>query len=183
MKPSIYINPEGIVCYIAHCPEEPKISDFSQYEKSLAQLELKMREYNKALTAAKASAVRFEDQTLSRTLCYKFGVYPGGEVSTHRIPLPIPEDSIHPFPSEKYIVEIEYQWRPYDTEPWRATNPYYYNEPNHRHKRQVAVLSPVQKEESQEELWLEVQRMYFDDRTELDDLMQKFNLTRKEGLL
>jgi hypothetical protein len=64
---AIYINPEGTVCYIADCPEEPKFdivpnADTSDYEMADEQRE----DYENSLAAAKASAVPFEDQEQAR---------------------------------------------------------------------------------------------------------------------
>src|SRR5688500_14654974 len=64
MKPAIYINPEGVVCYIAECPEEPKVREVNQfmYPDERKRVNDKNYEYHKSLAAAKQSAVPFEDQ-------------------------------------------------------------------------------------------------------------------------
>lgn len=177
MKPSIYINPEGIVCYMPECPEEPEYKNLGHYAYAERRANINFQQakekYEEQLAAAKASAVRFEDEDwlLVTMLLWE------NDDENRLLSQWLSEnsDTIHPFPSEKYSVEIKDV--PIPCPDGREGCVVY-------HTRKVAVLSPVQKNESQEKLWRELIAIIDSNRlanpTEVQNLIfQQFTILRK----
>lgn len=126
MNPKIYINPEGVACYIADCPEEPQVCMDYVINSCLYDVCIchdKLKAYERMIAAAKQSAVPF----IAGSLC-KIGGLENAESGT-----------FHPFPSGCKVEILHGQ-------PCLRCNRDCYNHQMGDCKNQVAVLSLIEQE-------------------------------------
>lgn len=98
MKPLIYITPEGSANVIMDCPEKHY---YGYYNMRTQSNDFDSDGYEQALAEAKKNSIPFESQK---------------EVTNKLFPNSAPfTDSIHPFPSDQYKVEIKGCDKPCDT--------------------------------------------------------------------
>ena len=136
MKPVIYITPEGSANCIQDCPENPSWcnknacihSADSQNGPPCEECKKAFSEYEQALAAAKKNSIPFESQK---------------EVMGKLFPSSVPfTDSIHPFPSDQYKVEVR-EMCAHDSCPVEAGCEHC------KEPKQVAVLSPLKPQQNQ----------------------------------
>jgi hypothetical protein len=123
---AFYIDPNGVVKYIADCPKKPKFVDTMEYVENCLNDKAK-REYQQQLQAAKDSAVEFAEYLSMHDLIAS--LYPKQAINSTILCAP----GIYPIP-ERYEVEMR-----------KACN---CGEHLCSHFKQVAVITPLQKEEA-----------------------------------
>lgn len=138
---AIYIDPQGIVKYIAELPERPDLG----LVIDATSANTIQGNYNKALQAAKDSAVEFQDQKQITSILRRY--YSDGNL------LWSPGlDALHPFPSDQYEVEV----RDENPENQSFSHSGAYAAAMQAYRGSVAVITPKKSEpvESQEERFI-----------------------------
>ena len=169
---ALYINKEGKVQYIADLPEEPKVCMAFVINSCLytaCACKPLQEAYEKALQAAKDSAVDCSDQKMARKIICDHYTY-----FVHK-------DTIHPFPEDNYSVEVVGMDETGNS-----------NCSDNNVVREVAVITPKKEEpkqeENQERIFDDMFCKYFDLRHEQKmsgyhaclEIQKQFTITRKQ---
>jgi hypothetical protein len=144
MKPSIYIDPSGVVRYNLF-PEEPAYEHYGLTQDDTEDFWDDVEAHKQALQAAKDSAVRFEDQEQAREIIY-YEQHGGPQTDVPwSIMVKNYSDKLFPLP-EGYSVEVKNQGVCCSPMPPNISHHGYCDECSGYTEKKVAVLLPTRKE-------------------------------------